>query len=314
MLSERMHGGISAGTISQLTRRIQYLPGGDFVSHIKSIHSPLRSWTLFTGSLTKESNQPFTKKLRALAMLLTLPDLLHALQRATYESSAMISYVGPSRATGERYYRMQELAVDEIDPQGKNLPMFLHSLPRNQLTAFSKWLEEALGYAIQIGQSAGHIQIELRDLTSDIYYNMADMGYGFSQILPIMAQIWSREYRRLNVSYNSILAMEQPELHLHPAYQAKLADVLARTIRDQSDVQNNKPRRKIGFVIETHSEAIVNRIGELIMEGSINHEDVAIYIFEKRPSDRSTNIRKVNFDEDGTLRNWPIGFFSTKSL
>jgi predicted ATPase len=99
--------------------------------------------------------------------------------------------------------------------------------------------------------------------------------------------------------------MEQPELHLHPAYQARLADVFAGAIRSNKD-----NRSTLRFLVETHSESLINRLGELISEGFISPEDIAIYVFEKDYDDEVTRIRPVSFEKDGTLSNWPIGFFS----
>lgn len=314
LLSTKLHGRVSGQKITELSRRVQYRPGNSFIIGLKNVNSALKSWRNLVDSLSEDSAHSDVTKLRELAMLSALPDLLLALEVNIGASASAISYVGPFRATGERYYRIQELAIDEIDPEGKNLPMFLHSLPQAQLQAFSSWLENAIGYAIRLEKSAGHIQIELRDLSSNAYYNIADMGYGFSQVLPIMAQIWSREHKHGVAARESIVAMEQPELHLHPAYQAKIADVLARSIIITDEEKNERRLRETKFIIETHSEAIINRMGELIVDGVLDHNDVAIYIFEKRQSEQVTNIRRAQFDQDGVLCNWPVGFFSTKAL
>jgi len=205
------------------------------------------------------------------------------------------------------------LAVDQIDPQGKNLAMFLHSLSITQLRNFSDWLIDSVGYAIKVERSSGHVQIQLKSALSDKFYNLADMGYGFSQVLPIMAQIWSRLAKRGRVSHgNTIVAMEQPELHLHPAYQGRLADILAKSVRPSNDISLNKS--DLTFIVETHSEALINRMGDLISQGAIDHNDVALYVFEKGIDDDVTKITPAAYDADGILKNWPIGFFAAQPL
>ncbi len=97
--------------------------------------------------------------------------------------------------------------------------------------------------------------------------NIADMGFGISQVLPIAAQLWSSSQSASRNSASSFIVIEQPELHLHPEYQARLGDVFAGYIKNQSDKnQNNQSRTQIDsrLIIETHSQHLVNRIGALI--------------------------------------------------
>lgn len=53
-----------------------------------------------------------------------------------------VHYIAPLRATAERYYRLRNLAIDEIDFQGKNLAVFLNSLAEDRLKAFQDWTQE----------------------------------------------------------------------------------------------------------------------------------------------------------------------------
>lgn len=57
-------------------------------------------------------------------------------------------------------------------------------------------------------------------------FNITDMGFGISQVLPIAAQLWAINGRHRDLASSSAVVIEQPELHLHPEYQARLADVL----------------------------------------------------------------------------------------
>ena len=88
-------------------------------------------------------------------------------------------------------------------------------------------------------------------------------------------------------------------MHLHPALQAKLMDVIARIATEKN----------VRFIIETHSETIINRIGTLIDKGKFNHNDIEITIFDKQFGEDRTCVKKSTFDEEGYLKDWPIGFF-----
>lgn len=308
----KVHGRVLDETITTIAAKLFYEPRQAFPNQLRRPVSDAKSWQKFVEDITGVDSTAELDKLHRLYLLSALPDILMHVERVVSARFSSVSYVGPSRATGERYYRMQELAVDQIDPQGKNLAMFLNSLSASQQTAFSSWLTAAIGYGINIERQTGHIQLQLKEEHSEKSHNLADMGYGFSQVLPIMAQIWSRQFRRVAQGVSPFVVMEQPELHLHPAYQAKIADVFANAIA--RDPATDAPLNGLKFIIETHSEAIVNRLGDLIFEGRIRAEDVAVYIFDKNSEDdRKTVIKSSVFKEDGSLENWPVGFFSSRA-
>ena len=173
-----------------------------------------------------------------------------------------VYYIAPVRATAERYYRLRNTAVNEVDCRGKNLPIFLNSLKDNQFREFQKWTKNNLGFSVEKSLSEGHVSLKIRKGDSQALVNISDAGFGYSQILPIITQLWyitlgnSKQSRRHNIPIT--IAIEQPELHLHPALQAKLVDVMVKVMK------SSEKGRKINFVIETHSETIINRFGNLI--------------------------------------------------
>jgi predicted ATPase len=73
--------------------------------------------------------------------------------------------------------------------------------------------------------------------------NLVDVGYGISQVLPIIYSI------QMSGRYNTFL-LQQPEVHLHPRAQAELGNLIANKVR------GHKQRREI-FVVETHSDYII---------------------------------------------------------
>lgn len=221
-------------------------------------------------------------------------------------------YIGPVRARSERYYRYQDLAVSEIDPDGKNFAMFLNSLTHAQRADFSGWVYDRFGYGVEVTQRSGHISINLK--VGKHTTNIVDNGYGISQVLPVLGQIWwaSRGASRRNLpprrSQNAILVIEQPELHLHPAHQALIADAI---VGERVGTTTTESDSHLQFIVETHSEALINRLGELIALNRVKADDVQVLIFEADDeiSERETQVRIARFEEDGTLRNWPYGFF-----
>ena len=66
---------------------------------------------------------------------------------------------------------------------------------------------------------------------------------------------------------------------------------------------------ELRLVVETHSEAIINRIGHLISNKVINEKDVNVVLFEKDEFADCTNVKIATYDDEGYLENWPYGFF-----
>ncbi len=139
------------------------------------------------------------------------------------------------------------------------------------------------------------------DQHSNTVVSHRDVGIGISQVLPILVGAYA--------SKNQIIAIEQPEIHLHPALQAELGDVFI-----QSALGPNKNR----FMIETHSEHLLLRVMRRMRETHnsklpdeippITPKDVCVLFVQ--PKGTSSAVRHLELDEEGQLLDvWPGGFF-----
>lgn len=139
------------------------------------------------------------------------------------------------------------------------------------------------------------------DRRSNTVVSHRDVGIGVSQVLPILVSAYA--------SKNQIIAIEQPEIHLHPALQADLGDVFI-----QSALGPDRNR----FLIETHSEHLLLRVMRRMRETSngklpegvppITPKDVCV-LFVERYNSRSI-VREMLLNENGDLvKAWPGGFF-----
>lgn len=192
-----------------------------------------------------------------------IPSLLYILNEKIASYFSSVKYIAPLRATAERYYRTQDLSVEEVDYQGKNLAMFLNNLSEGQKRKYKDWLLENFGFQLDALSDSGHLSLKLRYKDSNNYYNVTDMGFGFSQILPIITQLWFSTFekpknndRHITFKDSNIIVIEQPELHLHPRFQSRLVDVFVKAI-----MLSEKNKSHLQLIIETHSETIVNQIG-----------------------------------------------------
>jgi predicted ATPase len=153
-------------------------------------------------------------------------------------------------------------------------------------------LEIAEGIGLRrLGQSS-LFEVVVTDPATAAEVNFADIGFGASQVLPIIVQSCCAKPE-------STLLVEQPEIHLHPKAQARLGDLFIEGVQGDDRA----------FIIETHSEHILARVRRRIAERKpgLTREKVAIYYFE--PTQEGTRIKEVTLNEDGQYVDFPPGFF-----
>jgi hypothetical protein len=147
--------------------------------------------------------------------------------------------------------------------------------------------------------------LTLLDLNSKTFVSHKDVGVGISQVLPVLVYSYALQ--------NTILAMEQPEIHLHPGLQAALGDVFI-----ESALGENKNR----FLLETHSEHLILRILRRIRETTngdlkegtvaVRPEDVAVLYV--RPGKNGSEVVEIPIRPDGEfITSWPEGFFEERA-
>ena len=233
-----------------------------------------------------------------------LENIMFSISMEVRDFCSGVKYLRPLRAHAQRYYRRQELAVDEVDASGENIHMFLDSLSLSESNDLSSWMYHHLGFSVSSVASSGHVEIMIEDSESGYKRNIADMGFGYSQLIPIAIQVWA--CLRGGQSTNGVsddqksVVIEQPELHLHPSLQKKFSDLMVGVISENPTVN---------FFIETHSQHMVNRIGTLVAMKKAQASDVSIFLFENQKEEGFSTIAKAGFNSEGVLTNWPFGFF-----
>ena len=149
--------------------------------------------------------------------------------------------------------------------------------------------------SIDFKASSGYVsQAFARNATTGANVHIADYGFGVSQCLPILVQ------GAIMPEYTTLM-VEQPEAQLHPTAQLELGSFFA-------DLWN---RRRVGSIIETHSQNILLRLRRLVANGELNCEDVSIAYFTIDENRGNMPIVK-NFDinKDGSLQSGlPMEFF-----
>jgi predicted ATPase len=124
--------------------------------------------------------------------------------------------------------------------------------------------------------------------------NIADVGFGVSQILPALVAMIVAEK-------NQMVYLEQPEIHLHPRAQKNLANVLAEAAK-----------KKKCLVVETHSSILIRGIQTLVAKGELPPELVKLHWFSQDENTGATKVTSADLDENGAYgAEWPEDFDDT---
>lgn len=117
----------------------------------------------------------------------------------------------------------------------------------------------------------------------------ADVGFGISQILPVIVEAVG--------GISDTICVDQPEVHLHPRLQAEVADLMIET------------RGEKQWIVETHSELLARRIQTRIAQGKVRPEEISILYVQ--PAESGSTIRPLRLSDEGEwLDEWPGGFFA----
>jgi hypothetical protein len=225
----------------------------------------------------------------------------HALQ-GIHDEFPSIRYVGPFRERPARLYRLPARAPRDVGAAGENAPGVLaDDISRRNgkiLAVTNRLLRRYLPeWTIQVDrQNTLYSLVLVTTGDTAIRVNLADTGTGVAQVLPILVQRAMDKYQPPKQPVLEIV--EQPELHLHPAAHAALADLYIDGTRQPSS----------RFVVETHSETFVLRIRRRIAEGRLDPADVGLYFVDH--DGRAARIRRIELDELGNVDDWPAGIFT----
>ena len=147
------------------------------------------------------------------------------------------------------------------------------------------------------------IKIFLRDNNLN-KLDIEDVGSGIGYILPVLVAL----------IYKGNTFIQQPEIHLHPAMQSQLGEIIFKTT--ESKIGNNSCT-----IIETHSENLLLRVLKLLRTGGgaqienarkLDFENISILYFDPN-IDGTTSIKRLRLAPDGTfVDRWPRGFFTEK--
>ncbi len=118
-----------------------------------------------------------------------------------------------------------------------------------------------------------------------------NVGFGISYALPIVVAV-------LHAPKDSLVIIENPEAHLHPEGISSLMQLISKAA-------------KIGvqFLIETHSDHIINGMLVAVKEEYIQQDLIKIYHFDRDKEMHKTKTTFVPVLAGGKIQRPPKGFF-----
>lgn len=223
-------------------------------------------------------------------------------------------YLGPLRSYPRRSYQWSGDAPPDVGPQGEHVIAALLAAteagrkinrgPRRHYEPFDEfiagWLKdlklinEFRVKPLAKGRKEYEVLIKTHPGAPEV--KVTDVGFGISQMLPAVVQAFY-------APANSVVWLEQPEIHLHPHVEAGLADVFISAVRAYED---NKPRH-VQVIVESHSEYFLTRLQRRVAEDAISPDEVAIYVVKR--NDSGVELEPLRMNLYGEIENWPENFF-----
>ena len=223
-----------------------------------------------------------------------------------------LSYLGPLRKKAERLYSWAGVEPEGVGYSGEyTIAAILAARGRKISMGYNKVakpFEEVIASKLKamglieefkvnaISEQRQEYEVKVRTKGSKDWVDLPDVGFGVSQVLPVLVQCFY-------APPNSIILMEQPEIHLHPSAQSALADAMIDVINSRE----NGTDRSIQLIIETHSEHFLRRLQRRIAEDVVTPEKVSAYFanITKTPA----ILEPLEIDIFGNIQNWPENFF-----
>ena len=212
--------------------------------------------------------------------------------------------IAPIRSKPKRTY---DPISESPNPEGDHIPMILMRLSKKNKPHWEEFRKRLIEFGVSAelfsdikvrdyedgGSSPFQVQFKVR---SGKFINMMDVGYGVSQCLPMVTNILNRNIN--GDSGNALFLLQQPEVHLHPRAQAEIGNLICKTYAEFGN----------RFMVETHSDFILDRVRVMVRKGIIKESDVSIIYFERKPDGNSVEIFNIDVDSDGNILNAPDSY------
>ena len=210
-----------------------------------------------------------------------------------------MNFISSYRLAGERFYLEESLVDGKILPSGKGFVNQLLNWRERNRERYEAMVVALRGMGVlydiePMRIEGGQFKVGVTVHKDGPSASLSDVGFGISQLLPVIVG-------DVELGDGSTLFSAQPEIHLHPNAQANLADYFIKQI----DHGKN-------YVIETHSEYLLNRIRLAVVKGNLKADDIRVYYLSQEKD--ATKVYTISFTKNGQILGAPKDFFETYML
>ena len=220
-----------------------------------------------------------------------------------------LTYITAERMAPQEIYSLEDPhLVSTVGPQGEHAVSVLHwgrdepvldelalpGAPANRLRQVEERMRTFFpGCTLDMQQvpRANAATLGMRTTDATGFHSPIHTGFGLTQTLPIVVAA-------LSAARGDIILIENPEVHLHPAGQARMGQFMA-------DVA----RAGVQVIVETHSDHVLNGVRRAVKEERLAADQVAIHFFRPRSEGGQAQVLSPALDASGNIDDWPEGFF-----
>lgn len=256
----------------------------------------------YRRSTASAASDEVTLEYRGLVPSLQGDPLIEVVAQRLKSLSSQVMWLRSLRPAPQRTIRWSGSVRWELEPLGTDAAIVLAGEP-DLLTEVSGWYDKHLGLELTVAEGfRREVRVAVRNKYETGYdVDLVDTGEGLSQVLPVLTALAMADLRGTR-GCPAIVAIEEPEAHLHSTLQQALAErvceVAART----------KPR----IVLETHSRSFLLAVQRSILRGAINEQDVIMY-WVRQLENGSSVAEPVTLDALARLRGaWPSDAFDVE--
>lgn len=212
-----------------------------------------------------------------------------------FNKSLLYSFA-PIRSKPQRTYD----PINEIEtPEGNEIPIKLMNFSRDNKKEWEVLRKKLVNFGEKSGlftdiniktfSQSTNDPFQLKFKVRNVESNLMDIGYGISQILPILV--------RILIARGNQFLIQQPDVHLHPRGQAALTSLMVELVKNP--INNH-------FIIETHTDYMIGRARIEIMQGNLKPEDLSLIYLE--PKDNQVVVHNISFDDQANMIDVPAGY------
>jgi predicted ATPase len=219
-----------------------------------------------------------------------------------------LTYITAERIGPQEFYPLEDLGADRsVGPKGgravsrlfrlkeKLVPdaIALDSAPPTLMRQVEAWMRvffPGCGLDVTPIPRMNAVTLGIRTSDETDYHRPINVGFGLTQVLPILVAV-------LSASKDDLILIENPEVHLHPAGQALMGGFLSSAA--SSGIQ---------IILESHSDHVLNGIRRKVRAKILTPNQTAIHFFRQAPEGLD-QVVSPQLDSNGNLDTWPDGFF-----